>query len=252
LLLLDELPQMIQHIARHHSAELKRFLRWFRSARLAPGTKSRFVIGGSINLISTLDALGYVDTVNDLKIEQLGSFESQTAKSFIDAIFTFHQVRLSARTRNVILELVGSPIPYLLAVFLTAVLDRHRTTGLPVTPKLVESVFAEDLFSGASPFFLHYYARLQDYYPGAEGRAAKGILGLLSRSDTAVKRDTLYEVFLKTRGLQHGPDHREEFVRLMQRLENDFYVLARDDTYEFHSRVIQLWWKNHYGFQGRK
>ena len=34
------------------------------------------------------------------------------------------------------------------------------------------------------------------------------------------------------------------------KLENDFYITARDDGFVFFSRILRLWWKARYGFQG--
>jgi hypothetical protein len=228
---------------------LEQFLRWFRAVRTAPRTTTRFVISGSINLIATLDTLGFVDAVNDLKVERLEPFDLPTARKYITAVFEAEGIPLNPRASAAMLRLMGVPIPYLLAVFLTAIIDRHRATGVAITPAMIESVFAADLFSGASPFFLHYYSRLQDYYTKADARAARAVLGLLSRTDAPVQRETLYQVFLKTRSVSHRQEHTESFVQLMDRLENDFYLRNRDGKYEFHSRVIQVWWRSHYGFQ---
>ena len=73
---------------------------------------------------------------------------------------------------------------------------------------------------------------------------------MLSRADSPVKRDTLYQIFLKTGNRQPDLQAQEGFVQLMHRLDNDFYVVSQDGTYTFFSRVLQLWWKTHYGFQG--
>lgn len=251
LLLLDEVPELVQHAAAHDPQSLAQFLRWFRAARTAPETKTRFVIGGSINLVSTLDRLGYVDTVNDLKLERIEPFDRRTADRFVRAIFEANEIELSPRSRQAILRRVGTAIPYLLAVFLTALIDRHRLTGAKITPTLLNAVFENDLFSGASPFFLHYYSRLQEYYPDDEARIAKAILSLVSRAEGPLLRDTLYQTFLRASGATPGPVPSEAFARLMEKLENDFYVVRLDDAYEFHSAIIKAWWKNQHGFQGQ-
>jgi hypothetical protein len=60
LLLIDELAVMLGHIAQRDREEAEQFLRWFRAARTAPDTQTRFVIGGSIRYsdkvcLTTLD-----------------------------------------------------------------------------------------------------------------------------------------------------------------------------------------------------
>jgi uncharacterized protein len=251
LLLIDEFAIMVDHIARKNRAEVEQFLRWFRAARIAPDTRTRFVISGSINLTFTLAGLGLADTVNDLSVIRLKPFPPETARRFVQAIFTAHRLELSPEVQDSILERVGAPIPYLLAVLLTAILDRQRATHGDVSTEMVEAAFEEDLLGGAtSATFHHYRSRIDQYYPGVEGRAAKAILGVLSRAAEPVSGNTLYQIFLKTGNLQHTPEVQEDFMRLMHKLDNDFYVIAQDETYTFFSRVLQLWWKTHYGFQG--
>jgi hypothetical protein len=250
LLLIDEFAIMASSIAEHQGRdELARFLRWFRSARLAPDTRTRFVLGSSINLISTLDAIGLVDTVNDLSIEQLKPFSRETAGRFIEQIFAARTVVLTPELRDEILDLVGAPIPYLLAVLLTAILDRQRTSGAEVSSVMIHAAFEEDLLGGATAaVFQHYRTRLDQYYTQTEARAAKAILGALSRSEQAVDHGVLYQLYLKTAGQTAGAERTEVFLQLMSKLENDFYVVQKEGRYTFFSRVLGAWWKARYGF----
>ncbi|RJP18478.1 MAG: hypothetical protein C4527_28950 [Candidatus Omnitrophota bacterium] len=251
LLLIDEFPIMMWSILKRSHEEAEQLLRWFRTVRIAPGTKTRFVIGGSINLISTLDLHGLVDTVNDLKIIRMKSFDENTAKRFVERIFASKQMNLKPAVRKTILECVGTPIPYLLAVLLTAIFNRQRGKDRPVSVHDVKIAFEEDLLGGAtSAVFRHYRSRIGDYYPDEEGRAAKSILGILSRAEQAVKKGTLYQTYLTICGLTHSENSLESFSQLMCKLENDFYIRVRDETCEFYSRVLKLWWRAKYGFQG--
>jgi hypothetical protein len=250
LLLVDEFPNLVNDIAQKSKEDAEHFLRWFRSARLAPETKTRFVVGGSINLVSSLDALGLVETINDLSVVRLRPFEVETAARFVRAVFDTHEVRLRPEVEQRILELVGAAIPYLLAVLLTAIFERRRVTGGEVTAELVDSAFEDDLLGGAtSAMFQHYRSRLDRYYTRSEGNAAKAILGTLSRASSPVLGDTLYQVYLHATGSQPGIGSRERLMRLMQKLDNDFYVVSDDSSFAFFSRVLQLWWRRYYGFQ---
>ncbi len=250
LLLIDELAIMVESILDRDANEAKQFLRWFRAARIAPDTQTRFVISSSINLVATLDAHGLVDTVNDLHLERLKPFSPETAGAFVDEIFASHAVQLPRQVREAILELVGMPIPYLLAVFLSAILDRRRATQSELTVDLVRAAFEQDLLGGAtSAVFSHYRSRIGQYYPGPQGQAAKAILGVLSRSNRPVRIDVVYQTFLKATNLPHGPASEEDFSRLINKLDNDFYIVNQRGRCGFHSRVLQLWWRTHYGFQ---
>lgn len=251
LLLIDEFPIMIWEIAQRDPEETKNLLRWLRTIRLAPDTTTRFVFGGSINLLSTLDYMGLADTVNDLRVIKIRPFDPETAKRYIQSIFDSKGIALSPDVLNSILELVGAPIPYLLAVLLVEIFDRQRIEKGPVTISMVQSAFYEDLLdASAASYFIHYRGRIRDYYPDPEDRAAKSILDILSRQEMPVKKETLYTIFLKACGFPHSSDSVERFNQLMSKLDNDFYIMSENDSYTFHSRALKLWWKAKYGFQG--
>lgn len=255
LLIIDEFPIMINSILNKNYDEAKQLLRWFRSVRIAPETSARFVIGGSINLVSTLTYNKLVDTINDIFIIKIPPFSVETAKEYIKAIFATREVKLTEEVMETIIDLVGKPIPYLLAVLLTAILDRARIQNSEVTPEVVKKTFEEDLLGGStSAVFLHYRFRIDQYpyYSDPESRSAKAILGLLSRTEEPVKKDTLYHVFLDTVDPPAEAPSREAFMRLMQKLDNDFYLEAVDDTYTFYSRVLKMWWKANYGWHYTK
>ncbi len=251
LLLIDEFAVMINNVAQANASEVRQLLRWFRAARTAPNTQTRFVIGGSINLLSTLDSMGLVDTVNDLSIVRLQPFDAETARAFIAAIFESRNMKAAPEIITTILDLVGAPIPYLLAVLLASVFERQRATKGAISREMIEAAFEEDLLGGsASAFFRQYRSRIDQYYPGLEGQSAKAILGTLSRAAAPVRRDQLFQIYLRTGNVQPTPEAKDSFMQLMHKLDNDFYILSRDDSYEFFSRVIKLWWKSHYGFHG--
>ncbi|UCH94948.1 MAG: hypothetical protein JSV88_32495 [Candidatus Aminicenantes bacterium] len=253
LLIIDEFPIMVDNIIRKNHEEAKQFLHWFRSLRTAPDTSARFVLGGSINLVSTLEYHGLVDTINDIPLIKLPIFSPETAKRFIEEIFSSRNTAITGEVKETILQLIGEPIPYLLAVLLTAIINRARVLNREVTPGIVKEAFDEDLLGGStSAVFLHYRARIDQYqyYSDLEARTAKTILGILSLSDKPVKRDTLYQVFLETCNLSPGVQSREDFLRLMQKLDNDFYLKSKDNMYTFYSRVLKIWWKTHYGWGG--
>jgi len=249
LLMIDEFPIMVHHIAQHNIDELRRLMRWFRSARLTPKAKTRFLLGGSINLMPTLDAIGLIGTVNDLAIEKLGPFDDETAFRFIKTAITSQKMVVGEGVIQHIVDIIGTHVPYLLSVLVTSLFDRQRTKGKPITNEMVDDVFSTELLSRATPFFNHYYRRLQDYYAGDEVRQAKVLLSLLSRAAGPVQRDTLYQEYLRVSGIPHTSDALEKFLWLMQKLENDFYVSLFENKYDFSNRTIKLWWQTNYGYQ---
>ncbi len=250
LLLMDEFAVMLDHILARDPEEAEQLLNWFRVARQAPDTNTRFVLGGSIHLIPMLVDKGMVETVNDLYIQKIKPFPVETARTYLDTVFQSQRVKLAEEVREHILQVVGTPIPYLLAVLVTAIFDHLRATGGGISVETVNTVFEEDLLGGlTSATFYHYRSRLKDYYHDWEAHTAKRLLGALSRSEGSVKRDVLYGLFLESSKLKPSPRTEESFMSLMNKLENDFYIAVSDGGYNFFSRVLKLWWRNRYGFQ---
>jgi hypothetical protein len=250
LLMIDEFPIMLEEISGRDAAEARQLLRWFRAARTAPNTGVRFVIGGSINLVATLDRMGLVDTINDLQLVRLRPFTRETAQQFIEAVFSERESTLTPAVRDAILDLVGEPIPYILTVLLTAIFDRAGPKPAPIDAGIVRAAFEEDVLGGAtSAVFQHYRTRIDRFYIGGEATAAKAILRLLSRAEQPVSRNTLYTVYLQAAGGAHSESAEDDFSRLMGKLDNDFYIQSSNSSYAFFSRVLQLWWRAQYGYQ---
>ena len=250
LLMIDEFPVMIDNIQKRNKNETIQLLRWFRAARIAPNTTARFIIGGSINLVSTLDELGLVDTINDLYILKLRPFSLEIAERFIEEVFKSYRINLTNEVMQIIIELVGRPIPYFLAVLLSAIVNRQRAERKDVNPELVKEIFEDDLLEGAtSVTFHHYYSRIEQYYVGDEARATIEILRTLSRVEIGSRQDTLYHIYLKSTSQTPSHNTNESFRRLMDKLKNDFYIEESEGQYRFYSIVLKKWWRNRFGYQ---
>jgi uncharacterized protein len=253
LLMIDEFPIMINNlIEMKREKEAEQFLRWFRTIRTYHTNKSKFIIAGSINLVSTLNSINLVDTINDLYIQKLNPFDLKTAKDFIKAVSQNKNINISEELIIFILNLVGTPIPYLLSVFLQTVFDKIEMTGSTISQGLIYECFYEELLGGTTSLaFQHYRARLSQYYQKAyEEKAAKKFLNILSLYDKHINNDELYRIFLETTNLVSSDKAEEEFKELMYKLENDFYIKNTKEGYIFYSNVLRLWWKTNYGYQG--
>jgi hypothetical protein len=248
ILLIDEFPIMINAMLTSDMGVAEQFLRWFRAVRIAPDTKVRFVIGGSTNIVAMLDEHAFVDTINDLYLFRLKPFDRDTASQYVRVILISRNVEFTDKVVDGILDLLGASIPYLLAVFLQAIIERSRAKDGPVDLDLVRATFDEDLLGGAtSMVFQHYRSRLLQYYPGKEREAAEKLIGFLSRTDRPLKRESLYDIYLKAMGTQDDRSTKDAFTRLIWKLDNDFYIFSVNDRYEFYSRVLKLWWRRNYG-----
>jgi len=87
LILMDEVPVFVLSLLRKDPAgdRARRFLAWFRDLRQQPDRRGglRWLLAGSIGLDTVASRLRFGDTINDLYLVRLGSFERETARRFL-------------------------------------------------------------------------------------------------------------------------------------------------------------------------
>ena len=249
LLLVDNLSGPVRCMAREGREAVAEFLGWFRGVRVQHKTYLRFLISGSVDLISRLEGLKQIDTINDLWIENVEPWSEDVATRFITEVFAARGVPYEETVPKTLLDLLGAPIPALLTVLLDAMLARQRAMRKPLSERAVQQTFREDVLGGvAAPIFQGFAEGLSEYREW-EARCARALLGMLARSERPVSRGQLFRVFLQESRFDPSTRSSTEFMRLMARLENDFYISSQDESYVFFSRMLRLGWKARYGFQ---
>ena len=253
LLLIDEFGNMIHSmVRRRRDDEIKDLLDWFQNARVTHHTYVRFVLGSSLDLLATLEVMSLFDSVNDLWIANVEPFTPEKARNFMTEIFAGRGLTLPSELADEILELVGVPIPHLLAVTLKAILDRQRLEDKAPDREMVHAAFRDLLEGPQGSAFNHYPTRLADGYSQAEARISKALLSALSRNEEPVTRRVLFREFLKAGKVEDEENFKKSpkvFAYLMSRLENDFYISGHDKQYLFFSRLLRLWWKTRFAYQ---
>ena len=235
----------------------EKFLHWFRIIReKSLNHHVRWLIGGSVNLIASLDKQGKVKMVNDLKPELLGPFSPEEVREFVTRMFKKNRVLFDDTVIPRILELLGSPIPYFLQM-LTQELYRKwkRDRTEPLSADTVTKVFNKALLGEmARDKFLHYRSRINIHYPPEEREAASYLLDKLSLSNDGISQNTLFNLYrqMEERKSEGRTGHllRQSFQRLLLYLQSDFYIEEiRDGYYDFTSRLLKTSWKKYYGYE---
>jgi hypothetical protein len=244
LLILDEFPIMIDAIAAKKPDEARQLMHWLRKSLLDKKTGTRFLIGGSIHLEPTLEALGLVDTINHLNKIEIPVFSRPVAEAFILDVFKTYAIKAHPQAPSAILNLVGAPIPYLLAVFLDAIKTEHKFGGkAEVTPEILGGLFEDSLIQGkTSATFRHYQDRINQYYPYPLDMAAFILLESMAQTEDGFSENGLFQIYLKKLGLSGSYQDKQNFLILLSRLENDVYVHREEGRCRFFSRVLRLWW----------
>ena len=91
LIIVDELPDMLLNLKREDPKLLRDFLSWFRTQRSNPTPKQdkvRWLLGGSINLSTTLDGMALLDRINDLQDDPLPDLTPAQVEEFVGSMLS--------------------------------------------------------------------------------------------------------------------------------------------------------------------
>jgi len=265
LIIIDELPDMLQSLHTDDPDLLEQFLAWWRKQRLPPTAphpkddRVRWLVGGSVNLKGSLSEWGFVDLVNDLDDLSLPVLTRAQIGEFVRDMLSGRAVRFEKAITGRIIERLGQPIPLFLQM---AVQDLYRLwkklptkatpDPAPLTVDDVDAVFDGLIRSSAAQDKLqHYYTRIRQYYPEPRRTAAYEVLRQLSLAADGLTRRALQQEFDRVcdDGGHELPQHdrRQQFNQLMLNLENDFYINEiEEDRFGFASGVMQAWWRKYY------
>lgn len=255
LLIVDELPDMLFNLKRENPALLREFLAWFRAQRQDPHPsqdRARWLIGGSVNLSGTLDALGLVDLINDLDDIPLPVLTDARVVEFVQLMLDKRGVDFEATLPEQLCKHLGRPIPLFMQMATQELYRSWKKAPRKLMSTDVDQVFAQLVVSTAARDKLqHYYSRIAKYYEEPRLSAAHTLLGQLSLSANGLSRAKLLQEFerhLADAG-QTIPAHerKRHFNQLLRDLENDFYVCEiSENQYDFASGVLKAWWKKYY------
>ena len=255
LFIVDELPDMLLNLSRNDAALLREFLAWFRTQRLnpAPARDSiRWLVGGSVNLEGTLDALGQVDLINDLEDVPLPPLTDGDIEVFVIEMLGGRGVPYDEAVPARMSVRLGRPIPLFMQMATQDLYRLWKKEQRKILAADVDAIFDTLIVSsGARARLQHYYSRIQQYYTDRKPGIAYALLGQISVSESGLKRASLLQEtdrLLLESGIElPAHERRQLFNQIMLDLENDFYIVEVDQgIYDFASGVLKPWWRKYY------
>lgn len=255
LLLVDEFPDMLLNMSREHPDCVRPFLAWFRGHRIKPHPKRdrvRWLLCGSVNLSSTLDALGCLDQINDIRDVPLPPLTRGQVVEFVRDMLAVRGVAFEDDVPAGVADTLGRPVPVFLQMVTQDLYRKWKRTGRELDLAAVADAFAELIVtSGARDKLQHFYSRIGQYYQEPKRSAAYSLLAKLSVNPEGLPRAALFADFeriLHEQGDTSTGDKRKQlFNQLMRDLENDFYVAeVKRGIYDFASGLIKQWWNKYY------
>jgi hypothetical protein len=255
LIIVDEFPDMIINMKKNHPELVRPFLAWFRGHRTNPAPKKdpiRWLLGGSVNLSSTLDAIGCIDEINDLHEEPLPVLTAEQVAVFVNTMLRSRTVEISEDLPPAVADRLGRPVPLFLQMITQDLYRIWKRERRKLEVADVDKAFDDLVVSSAARDKLqHYYSRIAQYYDEPKRSAAYELLATLSVIPDGMERDRLASVFqrvLADQGITL-PDHERKrlFNEILRDLENDFYVAeVATDRFDFSSGLLKSWWKKYY------
>ena len=255
LFIVDELPDMLLNLSRNDAALLREFLAWFRTQRLNPAPAKdsiRWLVGGSVNLAGTLDALGQVDLINDLEDVPLPPLTDGDIEVFVNEMLIGRGVPYDEAVPQRMSVRLGRPIPLFMQMATQDLYRSWKKEQRKILAVDVDAIFDTLIVSSRARARLqHYYSRIQQYYTDPKRSIAYALLGQISVSESGLKRASLLQEtdrLLLDSGVELPAHERKRlFNQILLDLENDFYIVEVDQgIYDFASGVLKPWWRKYY------
>jgi hypothetical protein len=220
---------------------------WFRELR-TQCNKIQFILSGSEHLPSFLDAFGIDSRLDDLEKVHLDLFYREIAREFIFLALAGQKVAASMREVDLMLALMGNPIPYFLHLFLDAIC-RTCKEKKSLSSAEIESVYYHHLLGSESKRYFESITRqLERYnrYGRRNTAGAKSILDRLAMAENPVAPEELKIVWQETTG------GSEKFKIMLDIMRDDFYLATDENQHVFiDSKLIKEWWRK-YGIAGSR
>ena len=255
LFVIDEFPDMLLNLSREDGGLLREFLAWFRTQRQSPAPSRdsiRWLVGGSVNLAGTLDALGLVDLVNDLEDVSLPPLTDGDVQAFATEMLSGRDVPFDDDVPQRLIDLLGRPIPLFMQMAAQDLYRLWKREQRRIVAADVDAVFdAMIIGSAARTRLQHFHSRIGQYYADPIRSIAHTLLGQISVSTSGLRRATLLqetERALADLGVTLAAHERRQlFNRLLLDLENDFYIVeVAEGVYDFASGVLKSWWRKYH------
>lgn len=247
LLLLDELPSMLENLQRNLGDDAARaFLAWFRTVRLRQKDalrRHRFIVAGSIGVDVILRALQASDKMNDfarIAVEPISEIE---ARRVMQALAMSIEVNLTPELEDELLRLIGSPVPYFIHLFFSELGQLPPEERRRLNRDTLGRIYQTRVQGPACKrYFDHYRNRLARFGSAGEKAAVAILSSIVSAPQGRVSESALFAIYKKTR--KSGWSDLE-FTELMNDLECDWYLVRDPGTneYYFMVKVIADWWK---------
>jgi len=244
----DELPWMLEIIAKNNPQEAMELLDVLRALRQQHASKLRMVFTGSLGLhhiVRRLTALGYNNTpVNDMLAVEVEPLTQTDATGLVQRLFTDNG--LSVTSPSVYEETAQTLdcIPFYIHHVVSALLKNSASSSQQLDMAAVHAVIDHGIHSSDNPWDLqHYEERTQDYYQLQRAEC----LALLDVVASQIAPLPMVDA-IRLAKAAYPLVEQQQWIELSRLLERDHYFIrnaASEVSFKF--TVVKRWWVWHRG-----
>ncbi len=255
VLLLDELPYMLQNIALEGDGGTENALKILDRLRAARQDHQtlRMVFAGSVGLHHVLTSLRgstrASQPVNDMELVEIKPLSLPDATTLTRRLIASEKVNVASEAAATVAEELARAtdcVPFYLERLVSRLAEQDAPATLEDAHRLVREHLTDDQDRWEME---HFRSRLAIYYlgthMGAQGQIvrnedlARAMLDFLASADTPQPIESIW-ADLKN---QHSLADRNHVVQMLSSLAKDHYLIAdTDKAYTFRFPLIRNWW----------
>ncbi len=250
LIAIDELPEMLLHLARGEEGgqRVSLFLHFLRRLRQTYREQVRWIFLGSIGLDHFVEEHGLAKTINDLCVETLGVFPHDEAQAFLLQLAEDYGMHWEDGADTYLVDKLAWPLPHHLQLVFHTVRSGMREGGEAAIQKdQVDAAFQELLQPQRLNAFDTWRVRLDEELGVEDAALAKLILGNLCKDARGASREELLQAAMRLGPHQDAAKLKERIQNLLHLLVRDGYLIPGEGRYAFRSFLLREYWDRRQG-----
>lgn len=244
----DELPWMLEIIAKNNPQEAMELLDVLRALRQQHTSKLRMVFTGSLGLhhiVRRLRAQGYNNTpVNDMLAVEVGPLALADARGLVQCLLADNGLSVTSPAVHEETAKALDCIPFYIHHVVSALLKNPAAQTQALDMPAVHAVIDHGIHSSDNPWDLqHYEERTQDYYQSQRAECLALLDAVASHATALPMADAI-----RRAKAAYPLVEQQQWIELSRLLERDHYFTrsaAGEVSFKF--RVVKRWWVWHRG-----
>lgn len=224
----DEFSDFLWNLQQNSHEEAKGFLAWLR--RLRQEGKLQMIATGSINILSTVEAMNLTQLINDLEEIHILPLTETEIRLLLGKLTNYINLQLAEDGIDFVMERLSDGIPFFIQLFVSELrVHRDRQRGT-YDLEAIKAIYSK-ITDKPHKTFITLHNRLKDHVSPNEFKAATTLLAHLA-SDSMTFADLWPYV-------QDCLEDKGQLNRLIKRLVDECYLSKTEQQFHFISPCWQ-------------